>query len=45
MKEAGGIVTDFIGGNNFVFGKEIVAANSKIHGEFLKVVVDPPNNG
>ena len=31
VKEAGGYVTDFSGGDNFLFGKELVAANS-IHG-------------
>jgi len=42
VKEAGGVVTDFNGGNNFLFGKEIVASNPNIYKEFLKVVVNPP---
>ena len=30
VKEAGGIVTDYSGGNNFLFGREIVATNGII---------------
>lgn len=39
VERAGGIVTDFKGGRNFLFGGEIVAACS-IHPEMLKVVHD-----
>jgi myo-inositol-1(or 4)-monophosphatase len=35
VQEAGGIVTDFKGGNNFLFGKSIVASNSNIQQSFL----------
>lgn len=35
VKEAGGEVSDFSNGNNFLMGKEIVADNGKIHEEFL----------
>ena len=42
VKEAGGMVTDFSGGNNFLFGKEIIACNPNIYSEFLDVVVNPP---
>ena len=38
VKQAGGKVSDFRGGNNFVFGKEIVASNNLMHDEFLSVV-------
>ena len=38
VKEAGGIITDFSGRNNFVFGEEIIATNSLIAEEFLNVV-------
>ena len=37
VKNAGGKVTDFAGGTNFVFGKELVATNSFIHSEFMDV--------
>ena len=37
VQQAGGVVTDFKGGNDFVFGKEIVAANM-VHAEMLKVI-------
>jgi myo-inositol-1(or 4)-monophosphatase len=38
VKQAGGKVTDFKGGDDFVFGKEIVAGNSLVFDEFLNVV-------
>lgn len=38
VKEAGGIVTDFSGGDNFIFGEEMIATNSFITKEFLEVV-------
>ncbi len=43
VQQAGGKVSDFSGGNNFVFGKEIIAANSKVFEEFLEVVSDRMN--
>lgn len=43
VQEAGGRVTDFSGGNNFLFGKEIVAANKNVFDEFLDCVVNPPH--
>lgn len=36
--EAGGFVSDFSGGNNYLHGKEIVATNSNIKIEFLDVM-------
>jgi myo-inositol-1(or 4)-monophosphatase len=36
VQKAGGKVTDFNGGDNFLFGREIVASNALIHEEFLK---------
>ncbi len=38
VKEAGGRITDFSGGENYLYGKEIVASNSTIHDEFLQPV-------
>lgn len=38
VKQAGGEVCDFSGGSNFVFGREIIASNRKVHTEFLNVV-------
>jgi myo-inositol-1(or 4)-monophosphatase len=37
VQEAGGKVTDFSGGSNFLFGKELIAANS-IHQEMMGVI-------
>jgi myo-inositol-1(or 4)-monophosphatase len=38
VKQAGGVVTDFSGNNNFLFGKELIATNSLIYDDFLKKV-------
>ncbi|OOG70707.1 inositol monophosphatase family protein [Algoriphagus sp. A40] len=38
VQEAGGMVTDFAGGKDFIFGRKIVASNGNIHGEFLAVL-------
>jgi myo-inositol-1(or 4)-monophosphatase len=38
VKEAGGTVTDFSGGADFVFGKEMIATNPAIAGELLAVI-------
>jgi myo-inositol-1(or 4)-monophosphatase len=38
VQQAGGTVTDFKGGNDFIFGKELVAGNGFISDEFLKAV-------
>lgn len=36
VQEAGGKVTDFSGGREFVFGRQILATNEKIHEELLR---------
>jgi len=38
VKQAGGGVSDFKGGNNYIFGNEIVASNKAIFKEFQKKV-------
>jgi len=38
IQQAGGSVTDFKGGNNYIFGGEIIASNSFIQQEFSKIV-------
>lgn len=38
VQAAGGKVTDFSGGENFLFGKEIVASQPKVSEEFLNLV-------
>ena len=38
VERAGGKVCDFSGGDNYVFGKEIIAANSNTFDEFLNIV-------
>lgn len=37
VKNAGGIVTDFRGTENYIFGKQIIATNYSIYTEFLKL--------
>jgi myo-inositol-1(or 4)-monophosphatase len=38
VKQAGGIVTDFNGGDNVLFGKQLCASNGKIQSEMLAVI-------
>jgi myo-inositol-1(or 4)-monophosphatase len=38
VKQAGGIVTDFQNGDNFLFGKELCAGNGLVHSEMLQVI-------
>jgi myo-inositol-1(or 4)-monophosphatase len=38
VQQAGGKVTDFSGGKNFVFGRELVAGNSVCFNEFLAAI-------
>jgi myo-inositol-1(or 4)-monophosphatase len=40
VQEAGGRVTEFLGGNNYIFGRNIVASNGAIHDEFLEVLAE-----
>lgn len=39
---AGGKCTDFSGGNNYIFGREMVASNSIIHDEVMNSIISPP---
>ncbi len=38
VKQAGGILSDFSGKENFIFGKEIVATNHKVYNEFMQMM-------
>jgi myo-inositol-1(or 4)-monophosphatase len=38
VAQAGGRVTDFKGGDDYIFGKSLVSSNSLVHDEMLKVV-------
>ncbi len=38
VKNAGGVVSDFSGGSDFIYGREIISSNKKIYDEFLNVV-------
>lgn len=38
IKEAGGTVTDFKGGNEWLFGKELIATNGAVTNEFTNLV-------
>jgi len=40
VQTAGGIVTDFKNGSNFLYGGELCAANSGVHAEMLRVIRD-----
>jgi myo-inositol-1(or 4)-monophosphatase len=38
VKQAGGKVTDFSGGADYVFGGTLVSSNSLVHQEMLEVI-------
>ncbi|NCA83967.1 MAG: inositol monophosphatase [Clostridia bacterium] len=38
VQQAGGRITDFDSGNNYIFGAELVASNGKIHEELMQIV-------
>lgn len=38
VKQAGGQVTEFNGGTNYVFGKDILASNGKIHDKMVEIL-------
>lgn len=38
VQEAGGTVTDFKGGDDYLFGKSIVGDNTSIHKDFLEII-------
>lgn len=40
VQQSGGMVTDFRGGDDYIFGKEMIATNGNIHQEFTKIVND-----
>ena len=44
VQEAGGRVSDFKDGNQFLTGKEILASNSKIHEPLLEVINQKPED-
>lgn len=40
VQQAGGMVTDFSGGDNFLFGKELLAGNGLMNEELRKAIVE-----
>lgn len=38
VRQAGGLVTDFYGGDNYLFGNSLVSSNSLIHDEMIGVI-------
>jgi myo-inositol-1(or 4)-monophosphatase len=44
VQQAGGLISDFRGENNYIFGKEIIACNNKVFNEFLDTVKKIMNN-
>lgn len=40
VERAGGKVSDFKGGNDYIYGKEILAANNLVFSEFLEIIKD-----
>ncbi len=44
VQQAGGKVSDFIGENNYIFGKEIIASNKNVFKDFLNTINSIMNN-
>jgi myo-inositol-1(or 4)-monophosphatase len=40
VKEAGGMVTDYKGGTDYLFGREIVASNELLHNLILEKIAE-----
>ena len=38
VQQAGGKITDFRGGENFLFGNQFCASNSRVHEEMLGII-------
>ena len=38
VQEAGGIIADFSGGDNFIFGEDLVCTNAHVHNEMLRKI-------
>jgi len=38
LQQAGGSVSDYSGGSNYIFGEELLASNTLLHSELLKVI-------
>lgn len=45
IKEAGGVVSDFDGGNNYIMGKTIIAANAGVYEQFFQMIKTEFNRG
>ena len=39
LQRAGGKCTDFSGGDNYIFNKELVASNGVIHQEIMETII------
>ena len=40
LQQSGGNVTDYKNGDNYIFGKELVATNSAIHSAIMKDIIN-----
>jgi myo-inositol-1(or 4)-monophosphatase len=38
VEQAGGKMTDFIGGDNYIFGKELISSNALVHDEIVNII-------
>jgi myo-inositol-1(or 4)-monophosphatase len=38
VQEAGGVVTEFNGGDNYIFGDDLICTNKEIHSEMLTII-------
>ena len=40
IREAGGFISDFSGGNGYLTSGEVIAGNTKIHPELMRILVE-----
>ena len=45
VEQAGGVISDYSGENDWLFGKEIIASSSKLYDDFFKIIYDEFSQG
>ena len=45
VEQAGGVISDYSGEDNWLFGKEIIASSSKLYDDFFKIIYDEFSRG
>jgi len=45
VEQSGGVISDYSGKDNWLFGKEIIASSSKLYDDFYKIIYDEFSKG